>query len=223
MDVVDLKDYAVSSDVNHVNLTVSYFSLSPNDVCCVYTDSFDLAHLFLKALATLVLPLKGIYRFNNRRLDFSDYRNLLSVKKNIGYIAPGTSLLSNRTIEENLMLTRYYYENSLEISLDGKTSALCDQFDISDKLHLRPADLDIMDYRAVITVRELTKTLDLLLLERPEDFVGYNRFHYFAENLETIIQSGVPVVFFSSDDAFIHRFSTKTMNIRDRRIADRDK
>ncbi len=218
MYINELIDYSVFSENKDVGLTISHFSLSLGDVCCIHTDSIDNAHLFLKALATLVPPFNGIYLFKEQKLNFSDYRSLLHIKKNIGYIAPDSALLSNRTVEENLLLTRYYYEDSLDISLDEKTMEMCLQFGIENKLNLRPADLDGSDLRAVITIRELTKTLDLLLLERPEDFVGHSKFDFFIENFEKILQTGVPVVFFSNDDTFINRFSNKTVIIRNRRI-----
>ncbi len=218
MYINELIDYSVFSDNQEVGLTISYFSLSRGDACCIHTDSFDNAHLFLKALATLVPPFNGTYRFKEQKLDFSDYRSLLPIKKNIGYIAPDTALLSNRTVEENLLLTRYYYENALDLSLDEKTMDMCNQFGIENKLNFRPADLDVTDLRAAITIRELNKSLDLLLLERPEDFVGHSKFNFFIENVEKILQTGVPVVFFSNDDMFINRFSNRTVIIRNMRI-----
>ena len=60
--------------------------------------------------------------------------------------------------------------------------------------------------RHAIVIRELTKTFEVLLLDRPEDYFGYSRFDLFNEILEDIIESGQAVVFFSRDRHFIETF-----------------
>jgi len=212
----------VFSEGGERRLSIGDFTLSGAESCCVRSDSSDDARLFLRALATLVYPVQGTYRYNGKLLDFSDYRRLLSLKRRVGYIASDTAMLSNRTIRENLLLMRYYLENSLAISLDEQTWTLCKHFKIEDKLDLRPADLDPADLRAAITVRELTKSPELLLLEGPEWFVGFRRFGLFVQSVEEVIGPACSAVFFTSDDDFIDRFSNKTVMIKNGKITTTD-
>ncbi|MBF0117300.1 MAG: hypothetical protein HQK79_00570 [Desulfobacterales bacterium] len=188
-----------------------YFCLERGDVYSIYADSINLAHLFLKILATLVPPTFGTYRFKNNTLDFSDYRNLLPFKRKIGYIAQGASLLSNRTIRMNLLLMRYYFENSLDIELDEDALKLCKIFNISDKLDKRVSEIDLMDIRAAILVRELIKSPELILLEFPEDYISYNLFEPFVDILKNIISKEVPLVFISYDKKFASDIANKTI------------
>jgi hypothetical protein len=67
----------------------------------------------------------GTYRFNGEMVNLKDYRQCLAVKRQIGYVAADAAMISNRTIRENLLLTRFYYENDLTIDIDQKTEALC--------------------------------------------------------------------------------------------------
>ena len=213
MHLCELTHYTLSPIGTGMGLTDFSFSLSAGEVCCVSTDSPDDARLFLKALATLVRPQSGRYVFNGGHLDFSDYRNLLFCKRNIGYVAFDTAMLSNRTLLQNLLFMRFYFENSLTLSLDEKTMDLCKAFGIHNKLEIPAAKLDPSDLRIAILIRELSKSPVMLLFERPEDFVGHEKFGLFAEILNEKIVSTVPVVLFSYNREFMEKYSTKSIHI----------
>lgn len=203
-----LNAIGAGDDFNNV-----YFALSKGDVCCIQTDSTDDAHNFLKALATLVRPISGTYRYIGEKINLSDYRKLLPVKKKIGYIGQDAAMVSNRTVRENLLLMRFFFENSLSISLDERTYRLCRMFNLEDKLDVRPGALKPDDLRIAIAIRELTKSFDVLLLDRPEDYFGYGRFDFFNEIFNDIKNSGQAVVFFSDDQDFVKTFPNRKILI----------
>jgi len=213
MNLIELSDYyldaiGAGSDFNNV-----YFALSKSEVCQIQTDSTDDAHNFLKALATLVHPVSGTYRFMGKEIDFSDYRKLLPIKKKIGYIGQDATMVSNRTVRENLLLMRSYYENSLSISLDEKVLKLCRMFNLQDKLDVRPGELRPVDLRMAVATRELTKSFDVLLLDSPEDYFGHKTFDPLNEIINNITLSGKAVVFFSRDQDFVKTFPNRKIQI----------
>ena len=207
MYLIELSDYCLSATESGIGLKNFYFTLSSGDICSIKTDSSDDAHNFLKALATLVYPVNGAYRFLGETVNFSDYRELLPIKKKIGYIGQDSAMISNRTVGENMLLMRCYFENSLSLVLDENALKFCKMFNLQDKLDLRPGDLRPVDLRIAIAIRELTKSVAVLLLDRPEDYFGYNRFVLFKDIIRDIIESGHAVVFFSHDLNFIETFS----------------
>jgi len=69
--------------------------------------------------------------------------------------------------------------------------------------------------RTAIAIRELTKSLDILLLERPEDYFGHSRLDLFNEILKDNIEQGHAVVFSSNDQSFIEAFSNRKILIAD--------
>ncbi len=214
MFLIELSEYCLNATGSGNGLKNFYFKLSDGDICSIQTDSSDDAHNFLKALATLVYPVNGAYRFLGKAVNFSDYRELLPIKKKIGYIGQDSAMISNRTVRENMLLMRYYFENSLSLVLDENTSKLCKMFNLQDKLDLRPGDLRPVDLRIAIAIRELSKSVDVLLLDRPEDYFGYNRFVLFKEIMRDIIESVLAVVFFSHDLNFIETFSNMKILIK---------
>lgn len=218
MTIIELTDYTTEPIGTGHGLYDVSFILSKGDVCSIQTDSQDDAHNFLRALATLTPPVNGSYAFKGDKLDFSDYRNLLCYKKQIGYVGPDSALLSNRTIRENLLFMRYHFENSLSIDLDDNTAHLCRLFEIESELDMRPAAMNPLDVRVAITIRELAKSPEVLLLFRPEDFVGQTKFDLLMDILKKLVASETPVVFLSYENGFLETLSSRKIVIADGRL-----
>jgi len=213
MVLIELSNYTLNAEGAGNGLKDICLALAKGDSCSVQSDSMDDAHVFIKALATLVAPQTGTYRYKGEIVDFSDYRNLLPVKKKIGYIGQNSAMISNRTVRENLLLTKSFFNNSLSLTLDDNIAGLCEIFKLENKLDVRPGDLQPVELRMAIAVRELTKSFDVLLLERPEDYFGYNQLDLFSEILEDTLEHGHAVVFFSNDQYFTETFSNRKLLI----------
>ena len=216
MHLINLVDYTVDSSDEVCGLNKLNFVLSLGDAFAIIADFPDRAYMFLKTLAMLVRPASGDFYFKDKKIDFSDYRNLLPCKKKIGYIAPDSAMISNISIRENLLYIRYYFENSLSLSLDETTTKLCKNFGIYDKLDMRPGKLRSLDLKIAIAIRELVKSPDILLLKCPEDFIGHANFDLFVEVLRDMVLNKIPIVFLSYDRDFIEEFSNKKIFLKGR-------
>ena len=219
MYLINLVDYTIDSQEEDCSFNKLNFALSRGDAFAIIADSPDCAHMFLKVLAMLMKPVSGEFYFKDKKVDFSDYRNLLPCKKKIGYIASDSAMISNITVMENLLYMRYYFENSLSLSLDERADKLCRIFSIHDKLNMYPGRLRSVDLRIAIAIREFTKSPDLLLLERPEDFIGHDNFDLFTEVLRDIVLTKMPIVFISYDKDFIEEFSNKKIFLKGRTLS----
>ena len=218
MPILELIDYSLRPEGVGNGLTGFSFSLSAGDGYSIETDSIDDAALLLKALVLWVTPREGTYRFEGIPVDLSDYRNTLSCKQRMGYIASDTALISNRSIRDNLLFMRYFHENSLGLTLDDRTADLCREFDIYGKLDRRPGELHPRDIRNAITIRELSKSPDVLVLERPEDFIDHTKFGRFMDTVSEMTRQNLPLVFYSADADFVKKFSNKKIQISKGRL-----
>lgn len=219
MKIIDINHYSLAPWGVSDGFRDAEFSLQTGDVVAVTFEIPDDGHLLFRALATLVCPLTGEYRFDGRLLMFDDYRKLLPVKRKIGYVGADAALISNRTILENLLFMRYYFEDTMNIQLNEETAQLCRQCGLSDKLGFRPASLNPLDTRLVIYIRELAKQPAVLLLDRPEDImIPSENYRGLIPHFEKLISTGMPVVMISYDPGFIDRFATKVVQIRSGRI-----
>lgn len=213
MKLIELTEYSFSSNKTGRPFQPFNFVLAPGDAVSVSTDSADDALTLLKALATLIYPLQGEYRYRENRLDFSNYRNLLDTKKNIGFITSHSALISNLTVRENLLLMNAYFMNSFSKQLNHRTQALCELFSLEDKLELRPAALTEHDYHFAVTVKELIKKPELLLMEYPEKFAGIVNLKIFETLLSDMLSNGMCAVFLSEYQDFIETFSQRELVI----------
>ncbi|MBT8342906.1 MAG: hypothetical protein HKP58_03380 [Desulfatitalea sp.] len=213
MNMIEISDYALPAIGSGVGLSGVYLALGHGDVYAIDSRNADDAHTLLRALATLIRPLTGVYRFKGRTHDLRKYGDMLCCKRLIGYVAPDAALISNLNVRQNLLLQRYYYENRLDIDLDASVLSLCDDFGIADKLDQRPAGLNAMEIQAAIIIRELTKRPEILLLDQPENFIGHAKFDLMVEIFNQLIDDRLPIVFLSHDKRLVRRFANKKILI----------
>ncbi|MEJ2041259.1 MAG: hypothetical protein P8X55_20370, partial [Desulfosarcinaceae bacterium] len=101
----------------------------------------------------------------------------------------------------------------LTAALDENACALCDAFGISEQLDKRPAALNIMESQAAIVIRELCKKPDILLLNRPEDFLGHARFDLLTRLFNQWVDLKLPVVLWTHDKRLIRRYANRKILI----------
>jgi ABC-type ATPase involved in cell division len=213
MKLVELFDYSLAPFGEGKGIRECRFDLSLGEVCFIRAVLPDDAKLFLRALATLEKPLSGSYRFRGEALDFSDYRHLLPFKRKIAYVASDAALISNRSLLDNLRFVRAFFDNEMDSELPDDLMELFRQFQMEEKLHLRPGQVELEFVRLTIILRELSKKPEMLLLERPRDFLSPRNFDLFVGMLKDMIKDGVPVVCLASDEAFIGEFAGKEVRI----------
>ncbi len=211
--IIEMLDYTLAPQGSGKGINGFYFALSPGDVCAIEAQVPDDATMFLRSVATLIRPVKGTYRYEGKHINMASHKAMLSCKPKIGYIAPDAALISNLTIRQNILIKRYYLENDLTIDLDEKLQNLCDTFGICNKLDMRPADLNTMESQMAIVIREISKKPEVLLLDRPEDFIGHSKFDILAEIFNDWIVKRKPVVFLSYDRRLIRRFANRKILI----------
>ncbi len=213
LHLLELSNYTLAARGLGDGIDGFYFSLNPGDVCVIDSQNPDDAHLFLRALATLVRPVKGIYTFMGRKHNLRRYEDMLCCKQKIGYVAPDAALISNLTVRQNLMLQRYYHEETLNIDLEKEVFDLCQAFGIADKLDKRPAVLQPMEVQAAIIVREVTKKPAFMLLGQPEDFVGHAKYKLIVEMFNRLVADRVPMVLLSYDRRLVRRYVNRKVLI----------
>ena len=80
-------------------------------------------------------------------------------------------------------------------------------------IDLRPSEVSPRDCHLAITIRELAKSPEFLLLENPEDYIGLVNFGIFWDLLENRVKGDLPVVFLSNSKSFIRAFSNRKLVI----------
>ncbi|GAB6097118.1 hypothetical protein JCM14469_33720 [Desulfatiferula olefinivorans] len=214
MALIELEHITLLPEKNGRGIHDFSLCINAGDTLSIRTDSANDAHLLIKGLATLSYPSAGTYRFRGLTLDFSDYRNLLGTKRCLGYLSSSSTLISNRSIRDNLCMGRVYFDNDLSMALDDATLALCRDFGIETLLERRPVDLGPADNKRAMTVREIAKKPRMMLVELPETYSGNRYKHTLIRSLRRDIRAGMAMVYLSYDDDFINAFPGITLDIR---------
>jgi ABC-type ATPase involved in cell division len=212
--IVRLNEISLWGSAENIGLGAVNLTVREGEIWQIDSPNAAEARVLLRAVATLERPSAGSYHFKGEPLDFGDYRHLLPIKRRIAYIASDATLISNRTLRENLLLGRFYHENSLEIRLDERIRVLIDSFDLADKLEMRAAQLSQLDRRIAICIREIAKEPDLLLIYRPEDMIDHQRFEPFIRHLEEASIDTLAALVLSYDQTFIDRFTNRRLSLK---------
>lgn len=195
--IIEITNLLLTSPDTSRHYGTNRLTVSPGDVVAIVTDTpTDSRHL-LRVLATLARPDGGEYHFNGTIVNLKDYRQCLAIKRQIGYVAADSAMISNRTLRENLLLTRFYYENDLTIDIDETVGSLCKDAGLMQKLSQRPSTLSDGELLKTITIREMGKTPSVMLVDRPENFIEISEDDGIFRHIKNMVRSGTAVVFFS--------------------------
>ena len=176
-------------------------AVNRGDRIAVSTDTPAACRHLLRVLATLERPEEGEYLFKGAPVELKNYRDCLAVKRRIGYVAADTAMISNRTLRENFLLTRFYYENDLTIDIDETVKRLCKSAGLTGKLERRPSALSSVELLKAIAIREMAKAPLVMLIDQPEHFMQMTPDDRMFQHLKQMVQSGTAIVFHSNNNA----------------------
>jgi ABC-type polar amino acid transport system ATPase subunit len=217
-ELIRLSDYTLKALSTGSALRDFNLVFSKGEAFSIVTDSPDDAHHLLRGIATLEPPQSGRFFYKGEAVDFSDYRNLLPYKRKIGYIASDATLVTNRSLRDNLMLMRYYFENSISIEMSETLGRLCTLFGLDKRLDLKPHQLDPEEHRVSVIVRELSKGPEILLVERPRVFLRTKYFEALKDILRDLMKKDLALVFSETDKAFTNEFANKIIAIHQGKV-----
>ncbi|MDY0361544.1 MAG: hypothetical protein RBR08_08835 [Desulforegulaceae bacterium] len=181
----------------NISLPEFSFLIEENDVVEIESLDDEKSSLFIRGLATLA-PLRGEIMFKGSLYDPLDYENLLKLKRQIGYLGPLCSLLSNRSILENIFLFKMWEENLKKIKLDESFMNEFKQAGILEYIYKRPEKTTEEIKCGTYLVREFLKKPGIVFLERPYLFTRGKLSRFLCNNLKDSSQKKVPIVFFSN-------------------------
>jgi ABC-type lipoprotein export system ATPase subunit len=213
MELVRLDDIGLESRENGHGLTSLNLTLSAGDAYSICTDSPEHAHLLLKGIATLLIPKKGKFFFREQEVVFSNREALLAYKKNVGYVAADATLIKKASAFDNLMLMRYFFEDSIHTEMPERVRTLCRLFALEAKLKLYPWQLEPEETRLFVIIRELAKKPAILLIERPGDYLRDESLAILKNVLEDWSAKEQVLVLFSAHQYFAQALCQKQINI----------
>lgn len=213
MELVRLVDLGLNTRKNGHALTSLNLTLYAGNAYSICADSSEHAHLLVKGIATLEIPTTGNIFFKEKEVDLFSHKALLEYKKNVGYVAADATLIKKASAFDNLMLMRYYYEDSIAAELPDRVRTLCRLFGLENSLDLHPWQLEPEEARLFVIIRELAKDPALLLIERPGDYLRHETLDILKDVLKSWATQKQALVLFSAHQEFVEALCQQQINI----------
>lgn len=117
----------------------------------------------------LMRPISGETIVFGKKITDLSYYDLLVFRRRLGYLQVGDGLLQNLTLRDNVALPLRFASDHRLAEVDGKVTALVDQFHLRAVAHLRPAQANEEDRRRAAVARSIALDPELVVLEAPFD------------------------------------------------------
>ena len=132
----------------------------------------ELSLMLLKICAALAEPTTGRVTWFGHTLEERSRRQVLELRRNLGWVHRGTRLVSNMSLRDNIVLGMIYERNiTFEQGYDEVQDRL-KRFGLEHIAHLRPDDVSYPQRRMALYLREIVKKPKLYLLDAPAHDLG---------------------------------------------------
>jgi len=140
-------------------------------------------------------PLQGRVWFDGMDIYSTDDEELKEIKKRVSFVFSEGTMISNLTVEENLLLPLHYHEPDFDrAAVMAKIVKGFDYFGIPDVLSLRPAELSYSVKKKLAFVRADLREPELILMDKPLFNLAEQEQERVIRYIEQLKEKGVTMV-----------------------------
>lgn len=163
--IIKLTDVSFSN-IDYLVLDNINVSIKINTFTAIIGKSGAGKSTLLKLMSGILTPTKGKVEIYGKDIHNLDNREILSIKKKIGFSFQDSALLSNLTIRENLALPlKFHFKNIKEEYVNKKIFQYLEKINLVDSIDLRPAQLSQGEQKMVSLVRSLIIDPEILFID----------------------------------------------------------
>ncbi|HNX01335.1 MAG TPA: ABC transporter ATP-binding protein [Candidatus Cloacimonadota bacterium] len=174
--------------------------------------------LLLKIMAGILPPSHGKVLYDGIDLYEAEPDTLKTIKREIGFSFQVDGLLSNLTVEENILLpVRFFEPDEIEV-YESNIRDLLHYFSLSDTWQKRPAELSMQKKKVLVFIRSIIMNPKVLFLDDP--FFGLDRYYQvkLLEYVKHVNQSGLTLVIVSNSEDLMLELADKILYFRNGKI-----
>ena len=159
-----------------------------------------LVHL-LRICATMYPPTSGTVKIFGRVTNEMSFRDLLLIKRTIGFVERVSSLISNKSLLENITLGLRYHNNISINEAYRHAHTFLLHFDLLENINDRPARIPPEKLRMALFCRELVLAPNLMILEKPSYGLSRDELEFLMEAILSYQTKSNCGLIISDDDA----------------------
>jgi len=143
------------------------FRLEAGERLVVLADPHRHGEVLLRICATLISPTGGEISWCGRSHHEIQDPERYELRRRIGLVYRGSSLISNMALLDNVTLGLQYHENVSREAAYERASEWLGRLGLAEHRFVRPADLSPGGRRLAVYAREFVKRPEILVLESP--------------------------------------------------------
>jgi cell division transport system ATP-binding protein len=162
----------------------------------------------LRICATMYPPTSGTVTLFGRITNEMSFKDLLLIKRFIGFVERVSSLISNKSLFENVTLGLRYHNNISINEARRHAHTFLLHFDLLENINDRPARIPPEKLRMALFCRELVLAPNLLILEKPSYGLSRDELEFLMEAILSYQAKSNCGIIISDDDAdfFAHNY-----------------
>jgi ABC-type ATPase involved in cell division len=155
----------------------------------------------LRICATMYPPTSGTVTLFGRVTNNLSFRDLLLIKRSIGFVERVSSLISNKSLFENVTLGLRYHNNISINEARRQAHTFLLYFDLLENINDRPARIPPEKLRMALFCRELVVSPNLMILEKPSHGLSRDELEYLMKAILSYQAESNCGLIISDDDA----------------------
>ncbi len=174
--------------------------------------------LLLEIIAGILPPTSGRILYDNIDIYEAKPEVIKKWKQQIGFSFQYEGLLSNLTVEENILLPIQFFDSDAIESYYPRINELLDFFAIQDSWLKRPAELSMQKKKILAFIRAIIMNPHMLFVDDP-----YFSLDQFYQNqvltcLKKLKEAGSTLVIITNARDLIHQIADRILYFRDGKI-----
>ncbi len=167
----------------------------------------------LQLLAGLQVPNHGQFEVNGINVIDLNFEDFLPFRLKIGYTFDLGGLISNRTINDNLLLPLNYHRICSPAEAQDRVNYYIDKFGLNKSRDMRPANVSGGIRKLTCLIRSLLLEPEILLLDDLTVGLSKPLVDLYCSAIEDLRKSGKnhTVIFSSYDEAFVRQIETTSI------------
>ncbi len=167
---------------------------------------------FLRVLAGLEKPSKGLVNFNGTQLVF-DEKWLAEYRKGIGVVFQAYNLFPHWTSLQNIVMPLVKVHGDTQQTAEAKALALMNRFGLAEHAHKIPAQLSGGQQQRIAIARAMAINPNLLLLDEPTSALDPQLTNEVLEMVLELQQGGMNLILVTHEMAFARRAAEHVLYI----------
>jgi ABC-type lipoprotein export system ATPase subunit len=174
--------------------------------------------LLLMIMAGILPPFSGRVLYEGIDIYEADPEELKKLKRQIGFSFQYEGLLSNLSIEENILLPIKFFDAEAIDSYYPRINELLDYFSISDSWLKRPAELSLQKKKLLAFIRSIIMNPKILYMDDPY----FSLDQYYQKRLLACIKnlkkSGTTLVIITNSEEMMYELADKVYFFRNGKV-----